>query len=354
MNYRRCSSAPRIVLGCLGCSLLLSAVMMVPAYCAGTRNLQLDELVRTSDVIIIADVTNVEDVGPAEPITHYDQQLQAEAYSANLTLRRTIKGVAPAQITLMYALPVQFAGYRGLHTGTRLLFLRRTEDGYRVAEPYYPDFPAVAAFTSEPRRASSQVAYKAAVLREMWAIVGSAGASASEIAEILRVDYALPHSEEARAALRKGLANTDDDELHRKIQGELISFGDVNELPEVVRVLLGNLATENQRTWLLYAIANRLSNRRAIPALQPLLRSADGSLRRAAVEGLWHMADPAAVLDLVKALQDPDEQVRFYAVRGLSDIAGQRGWGGPSESEFNEHQQKYLTHWQNWAKDNSQ
>ncbi|MGA9509006.1 MAG: HEAT repeat domain-containing protein, partial [Candidatus Sulfotelmatobacter sp.] len=296
----------------------------------------------------------IEGTGPAPPISHYDQQLQANAYSANLALRRTIKGMAPDQITLIYALPVQFVGFRGLHTGTRLLFLRRTDDGYSVAEPYYPDFPAVAALTGEARGQSSQSDYKTAVLRELWAVVGSAGASASEIAEILRVGDVLPHSEEARAALRKGLANTDDSELRQRIQGELVAFGDVNEVPEVVHLLLGNLATENHRTWLLYVIANQLSDRRAIPVLQPLLRSADSSLRRAAVEGLWHMADSAAVPDLAQALQDPDEQVRFYAVRGLSDIASQRGWGGPSESEFDEHQQKYLAHWLNWAKDKGQ
>ncbi len=354
MSYRRCSSEPRAVPVSFWCGLLLSVVTIVPAHCAGIRNLHLDELVRTSDVIVIADVTNVEDVGPTQPMTQYDQQLQANAYCATLTLRRTIKGIAPDQITLTYALPVQFVGYRGVHAGTRLLFLHRTNDGYKFSEPYYPDFPAVTAFSGEPRSTSSQSAYKAAVLREIWAVVGSPESSPSDIAEILRVDYALPHSEEARAALRKGLANTEDNELRQRIQGELISFGDVNELPEVVRLLLGNSATENQRSWLLYVLSYRLCDPRAIPALQPVLRSDDSSLRRAAVEGLWHMANSAAVTDLAKALQDPDQQVRFYAVRGLSDIAGERGWGGPSESEFDEHQQKYLTHWRTWVKDRRQ
>ncbi|MGA9510891.1 MAG: hypothetical protein WBV55_19880, partial [Candidatus Sulfotelmatobacter sp.] len=117
MNYRRCRLAFRAGSGSFWCGLLLSAVMTVPCYCVGIRNLHLDELVRSSDVIIIADVTNVEETGPVPPILHYDQQLQADAYSANLTLRRTIKGTAPAQITLTYVLPVQFAGYRGLRTG---------------------------------------------------------------------------------------------------------------------------------------------------------------------------------------------------------------------------------------------
>jgi hypothetical protein len=57
---------------------------------------------------------------------------------------------------------------------------------------------------------------------------------------------------------------------------------------------------------------------------------------------------------LVQKLEDPDEKVQFYAVRGLSDIANEYGWGGPGETEFHEHAQKYLTHWQEWAKNQVQ
>jgi hypothetical protein len=121
-------------------------------------------------------------------------------------------------------------------------------------------------------------------------------------------------------------------------------------LPDVANLLLTHTASVDQRTWLLYVIGNRVKDRRAIPALEPLLRSGDSSIREAAAEALWHIADTAAVPELVKSLHDPDEQVRFYAVRALSDIANEPGWGGPGESEFHERQQEYLTHWQNWGK----
>ena len=35
--------------------------------------------------------------------------------------------------------------------------------------------------------------------------------------------------------------------------------------------------------------------------------------------------------------------------RGVSDIANEPSWGGPSELQFHQHQQEYLTHWQSWA-----
>jgi hypothetical protein len=88
--------------------------------------------------------------------------------------------------------------------------------------------------------------------------------------------------------------------------------------------------------------------------LKPLLRSSDESIREAAVEALWHIADPASVPILAKSLTDADEQVRFYAVRACSDIANETDWGGPGESEFHKHQQKYLSHWQQWAKSTRQ
>ena len=84
--------------------------------------------------------------------------------------------------------------------------------------------------------------------------------------------------------------------------------------------------------------------------LEPLLSSSDDCVREAAVEALWHISAPIVVAALVQRLDDPDEKVRFYAVRGLSDIGNQYGWGGPAEAEFHEHEQKYLAHWQEWAR----
>jgi HEAT repeat protein len=96
------------------------------------------------------------------------------------------------------------------------------------------------------------------------------------------------------------------------------------------------------------AIANQIKNPDAAPALAGLLQSGDAETRRAAAEGLWHSAATRAVPDLAKALQDEDEQVRFYAVRALAELNDEPRWG-PSIVEFQEHQQQYLSHWQDWA-----
>jgi hypothetical protein len=336
MNDRRCRKF-----------LLLFMVLVSVCRAVGVKNLRIEDLVKTSDVIAIADVVEVRAVGPAAPIAFRGQQIPAEAYIAELATRVSIKGSIPNRMSVKYELPTSFIGYQGLRRGTRMVFLRKDGAGYTLADPYYPDFPATA---SESAPAFGSGDYAAMVVDAMLAVVASSSATAAEKSEILRVDYVIPSSKAAIGAFKSALATAKEPELEQRLQGELIRLGDIGELPSVAHTLLNSLATDNQRVWLLYVIGNDLTNPRAIPALQPLLRSTDNSIREAAAQALWHIADSAAVPSLAKALEDPDEQVRFYAVRGCADIAGQVGWGGPSESEFHEHQQKYLTHWEDWVK----
>jgi hypothetical protein len=335
-------------------SLSLCILVSVRSYPVGVRNLHIEDLVKASDVIAIAEVIDVKAIGAAPPIPFRDQLLEAQAYTSNVLLRRIVKGTAADSLTVEYALPTSSVGYRGLRQGTRIIFLRRQQGHYSLADPYYPDFPAVVTHSGTAGLPSTISDCGTSVVRELLAVIASDTASPAEKGQILQVDYALPANHEVVAAFREGLASAQEAELRQRLQGELIRFGDVSELPSVAQLLLTDSAARDQRAWLLYVIGNRLSDRRAIPALEPLLRSGDDSLREAAVEALWHIADPAAAPVLLKALQDPDEQVRFYAVRAFSDIANEPGWGGPGESEFRQHQQKYLSHWQDWATSQAQ
>lgn len=329
-------------------AVLICVLLIDRSNAIGIRNLRIDDLVNAADVIAIAEVADVKVVGNAQPIRFQDQLLAAKAYSAELSIRAILKGSVANRITVRYALPVAFVGYSGLHDGIRLVFLKRDAGNYSLADPYYSDFPATMAHSGSdgPPVAGSLAT---AVVSEMLSVVASPNASLSEKSEILRVDYALPSNDAVTLALKEALPNAAEPDFRQRLQGELIRFGDVSELPSVAHLLLTNQATENQRRWLLYVIANRVNDRRAIPALKPLIQATDNSLREAAFEALWHIADATTVPDLARALQDPDEQIRFYSVRALSDIVNELGWGGPSEPEFREHQEKYLTHWKEWA-----
>ncbi|MFY9909810.1 MAG: HEAT repeat domain-containing protein [Candidatus Sulfotelmatobacter sp.] len=329
--------------------LLIACIGLTLCTAIGIENLSIDRLVSASDLIAIADVLDVSDVGPAPPLVFRGQKLSAEAYNVELTVTDIIKGSATGRVLVKYALPASFVGYQGLHRGVRLVFLRKGDTGYTVADPYYPDLPAVG-MAPESYSKLEPGDYARSVVREMLAVIASDSATPAQKSEILRVAYALPSNAEAISAFKSGVAAARDPELEQRLQGELIRLEDISELPKVAHTLVGDLATENQRVWLLYVVGNDLKSPLAIPALEPLLRSNDNSNREAGAEALWHIADPSALPSIAKALQDPDEQVRFYAVRACADIANEPDWGGPGEAEFHQHEQKYLTHWEDWIK----
>jgi hypothetical protein len=332
------------------CLPILAGLLCYRSQGFGIPRFKLDEVVDGADLIVVTEVKQVRDLGPAKPIQFRNEMLQAREYSADLVVKRTLKGPMLNEIRVTYPLPLIPVGYRGLSCGTRLVFLRRDRDEYHLADPYYPSFPAIL----EPPEGTESQSSSQLVLSNMLAVLGSASTSISEKYEIIRVDYVLPSNEKTIAALRKGLSVSTDSELSENLLEELIRFGDLRQLPAAEDLLLKNSASPNGRRGLLDAIGNHVKDAGAVPALGPLLNSPDDSVREAAVEALWHTNASSAVPALVQKLEDPDERVRFYAVRGLSDIVNEYGWGGPSEAEFHENAQKYLTHWQEWARNRAQ
>ena len=87
----------------------------------------------------------------------------------------------------------------------------------------------------------------------------------------------------------------------------------------------------------------------AIPILVKLLSAADVEARRAAASSLRHTQSQAALGPLATALQDGDFEVRYLAVIGLAEITGQGEWR-PLREDFKDNQERYIGHWQQWAK----
>ena len=327
---------------------VLLAGMSCSSYATGVPHFTIERVTEEATLILVGDITEIKDLGVGRPLQFRGQWLQANQYSADISVRRTIKGPLLDHITITYTLPTVFNGYRGIQTGTRIVFLSGQGNTLRLADPYYPDFPAV------PDSVDSETPSldpAGSVLGEMLRVLESPEASTSDKYQILRVDYALPADGKTAGALRRALISSrDDPEFAEKVQGELIRFGDFSELPKIANLLLEGTTTQSGREWLLYTIGNHIKAPQAIPALRSLLRAPDDSVREAATQALWHINDRSTIDSLIKNLDDPDEKVRFYAVRGLSDIVNKVGWGGPSESEFHDHQQKYAAHWKEWAK----
>jgi HEAT repeat protein len=75
------------------------------------------------------------------------------------------------------------------------------------------------------------------------------------------------------------------------------------------------------------------------------------NLRRGASAGLRNTRDPAAVEPLTRALHDSDRDVQYQAVIGLAEITGTTGEWAPGYGLFLRAPERYVNHWQEWAKE---
>jgi HEAT repeats len=315
------------------------------AYGVGIPHLSISDLVNTADIIVVADVSRPKLVGSAPPVKFHNQLLAAQVYSSDVRVRTLLKGKAPEIFTISYILPQTFIGYRSLNEGSRILFLHYEKDQYMVANPYYPSLPAVVPSLSGDTEGSN---VPLAVLHRLADVLASGTTSLSRKNEVLQIGYALPTDDYLLNALRVGIANAQDAEIRQALQRELVIRGDLPALSSVAKLLLTDAALPNQKPGLLYAIGSQVKDSRGVPAVKMLLRSNDSSVRRAAAEALWHIGSPPAIEPAIQALNDPDPQVRYYAIRALADITGDLQWG-PSIPEYEENGKKYLDHWLDWA-----
>ena len=99
------------------------------------------------------------------------------------------------------------------------------------------------------------------------------------------------------------------------------------------------------------AIEGHFNSPQAVPALAAMLGSKEVSVRRAAASVLSAIATPAVVEPLAKtALNDSDENVRYYAVRGLALVANPAT--APTIAAFRQQQTELLQQWRAWARSN--
>jgi hypothetical protein len=138
----------------------------------------------------------------------------------------------------------------------------------------------------------------------------------------------------------------------------LLDRGDISGLPLVEHALQDSPRLEIQDVSVHgeFATANFLMSirdREAIPALTRLMSSPDAETRRGAANALRNTKSVDAVEPLVKALYDPDLDVRWMAVMGLAGIAGPDSGGNswyPARDEFQRNEDLYLEHWRDWAR----
>jgi hypothetical protein len=131
----------------------------------------------------------------------------------------------------------------------------------------------------------------------------------------------------------------------------LISMGVTRDLALVAPDLV-NPSPDLAYTVHAFAIGLRnVDSPELIPALTDLLGSTSVSIRRAAAAALYRIANAAVIQPLATiALDDLDQEVRFYAVSGLSRAAGIGE--EPALSIFRKDESKYIMFWRRWLSAN--
>jgi HEAT repeat protein len=215
--------------------------------------------------------------------------------------------------------------------------------GYVVLNPYYP---FIVASTNAPVARGSDLDRVIAEVAQVFSVSTASLDDRRRAVDVLaRVKTA-----SAMAALRVA-AKVPDAPVRLRAFAALLRQNDISLLSSVEDILVS--PPENIDPGLLrnlaFAIQDGIKNQEAIPVLARLLRASDPQTRRAAASALRHTEAQGAIEPLLTGLEDSDREVRYQAVLGLATITGEGDWG-PSLDLFGRDEQRYLTHWREWAK----
>ena len=71
---------------------VLLAGMSCSSYATGVPNFNIERVTEEASLIVVGDITEIKDLGVGPPLQWRGQWLQGNAYSADISVRRTIKG----------------------------------------------------------------------------------------------------------------------------------------------------------------------------------------------------------------------------------------------------------------------
>lgn len=339
----------------------------VPAMAA--RAVEVPDLVAASDLIV---------VGRVDASARHDQATASQSFS--ITVDRVLKGPAtPMARRLGVRLDLSQRGALGV-AGRQygIFFLRGAARGgvYGAASPFSPVIvasPAPQAGPPTSPNALVNVARELARVLETPAatlidpvtgvqdlVVADAAFQAQHVYYEAAVALGTIPYEAAGAALRAAAASDAMPGRLWAIRCLLLSIGKSAEREDAVLRHLQAVAPAMLQpgpdiafsvSMLAPAMEGRLRSAKAAPLLARLLGSSEVTVRRSAASALSDIRSPAASAALAQtALNDPDQDVRYYAVLGLAEASG--SGDVPTMDGFKQTEADYLTHWRGWAKAN--
>jgi HEAT repeat protein len=154
----------------------------------------------------------------------------------------------------------------------------------------------------------------------------------------------------ARDVLRR-VASTASGELRLRAAAKLVARNDIVGLEPVATALLHPEGLSRNMLLDLAGSLEGLKNPQAVPTLTKLVKANNPDINRPAAAALRQSGSSAALEPLSSLLDSPDRLTRYYAVVGMGEITHEDKWT-PAFDEFQEHEQRYLSHWGSWARAN--
>lgn len=304
--------------------------------------LDLEALTSQSDVIAVGEIQEADTV-TTRNVEVRGNTMAAQIVEARMRPDRVLKGSGNQFLTFRFELPQFGMGYRGVAAGLyRIVFLKRSENGLELTSPYYPSFPAA------PEHSNTSNQPFDGVVAEIAGVLELHGASEAARTEAVWALRTVTGTRSALHALELAAASDPSIKVKLSSAAALLAHGDMSPLASAESALANPSIPDDLRQNLASAIYEGVRDEAAIPTLTRLMAIQDVRVRRAATMALRNTGSANAAGALLTALQDTDEEVRYYAVIGLAEITRQTDWR-PLRSTFHENGKLYVDHWKNWA-----
>jgi hypothetical protein len=326
----------RTLLATLTAVACLSAANSIPL-----RSIDVAELTARADLIVVGRVTTVVRQGETT-IDLSGNTITATRFHSGLRADQVLKGESGLRdISFDFLLPDQPIGFQIATPGQYgVFFLKAVRGLWEFVDPAYPSLPALPKFQPPQGVPLDQITVMLGQVINSPQVSDSDHTRALNALDGLRTDL-------ARDVLRR-VASTASGDLRLRAAAKLVARNDIAGLEPVATALLHPEGLSRTLLWDLAGSLEGLKNQDAVPTLTKLVKANNPDINRPAAAALRQSGSSAALKALSYLLRSSDRLTRYYAVVGMGEITHQDKWT-PAFDEFQQHEQHYLSHWQNWT-----
>jgi HEAT repeats len=271
-----------------------------------------------------------------------------------------------SQLAVRLDLPVPGSGLGAVETGEYgMFFLRNSRENgvYTAVNPYHPALVAAPAYNRTARSSDAL----AGVAHELTRVLSASAADLIGLRDASAVQHLYWEAADALETIPHKITGPElrtiaaSEQTPARLWAIAVSLntGDPNEVaaraPGYLAAVKSDLLKPGPDEGLAVArlavaIQARVYSPEAVPVLAALLASTATGVRRAAASALADIATPDVIAPLAKAaLNDREQNIRYYAVRGLAQATGGKI---PTLPLFYAEEAEMLAYWRNWAKAN--